>query len=112
MAIAVTTKTNQSLELRPLIAIDNVTAKLKDMGLIVAQQKTEKIILCGKQKLEEIDIETDGLKIESKKSIKYMGIYLGRNLNITTRIEKLAVEANKPLEMDYDKHRWTQGAIT
>ncbi|XP_030754182.1 uncharacterized protein LOC115880977 [Sitophilus oryzae] len=63
--------------------------KLDEMGIELATNKTEMVILAGRQKMEEVEFSWCNTNIKSTRAVKYMGVWLDKDARMTTHIRKL-----------------------
>ena len=71
--------------------VEQLTEKLSSMGLKLAEQKTEIVILEGRRKFTQIQIRVGETQINSSPAAKYLGIQLDKDLKMTTHV-KVAVQ--------------------
>lgn len=88
LAVIVTAKTKEELEERTERAVRKVQRKLKDMGISLATKKTELLVLSGRQKIKELSISIEREKISSVPALKYMGVWIDKDLRMTVHVRK------------------------
>lgn len=87
LAVIVLGRTLVELENRATAAVLTVKETIEDMGLRIAQAKTEAVILYGGRRLMEMKIPmSDEQHVTTSEKIKYLGVMLGRNLRYTYHI--------------------------
>ncbi|XP_066157699.1 uncharacterized protein [Euwallacea fornicatus] len=98
LSVIVCAKDRETLEDRTVRAVSRVTAKLTEMGLNVSQAKTEVVMLSGRRKLRNFQIEVDGNALRSTEMVRYLGVYYGRDRNfgghVRTIIERTTAKVN------------------
>lgn len=66
-----------------------VTDKLNGMGIKLAIAKSEILVMVGRQKLTNLSLNVEAVNIESKPEVKYMGIYLDKEVTLTTHVKNI-----------------------
>ena len=66
---------------------------LKNMGLHLAAQKTQMVILEAIRKVKTAEIRINEDVITNSESVKYLGVYLDKNLRMTTHVKKTVEQA-------------------
>lgn len=97
LAIITTAKTGTLLEANTKLAVIETTNVLHNLGLEVAVQKTELLLLNGRRTLKEMTITIDDTTITSKSVIKYMGLYIDKDFHFKTHIRNTTVKAKNAL---------------
>ncbi|XP_030766317.1 uncharacterized protein LOC115890278 [Sitophilus oryzae] len=62
--------------------------KLDEMGIELATNKTEIVILAGRQKMKEVEFSWCNTNIKSTSAVKYMGVWLDKDARMTIHIRK------------------------
>ena len=91
VALVVEGRTAEEIKDKAEYCVEQIIEKLKKMGLRLAEQKTEVVILEGRRKLQEISIKVGTAEIKSCQSAKYLGIHLDKDMRMTTHV-KLATQ--------------------
>ena len=81
IAIVPITKTVIEAEDKTNAAIQNVGAWLDEPGLTLAAHKTEPVLISDQKIVEKMEVTVGGIRIESKRAIKYLGVIRGDRLN-------------------------------
>lgn len=86
LAILTTAKTRDILENRTALAVIETKKVLYDLNIQIAVNKTELILLNGRRKITNLIINIDDPIIYSKNALKYMGIYIDKDLKFNSHI--------------------------
>lgn len=78
-------------------ALHNITEWMQAKGMRLAPHKTEAVILIAGRKTKTIQVNVDGVRVNSRESVRYLGVHLDRNMTMGTHIRKVAEKANKAL---------------
>lgn len=89
IAIIVSHKDPTALKCKAEYAVDKIVQKLNDMGREVASHKTETLILAGRRKLREFQINVEGTQIQNQAAIKYLGVYIDKDCKMTTHVRQI-----------------------
>ena len=73
-------------------AIERVTQKLRMMKLQIAPEKTEAVLLVSKKGCKELTLDVQGQKIATKDHLKYLGVWLSKDLSMKYHIEEAAAK--------------------
>lgn len=95
LAVVVRSDSAAELECRSEFAVSEVVEKLGHMGLCVAQSKTELVLLAGRRKILNMQINIESCIIQSKNLVKYLGIYINKDLSMTEHIKKTTEKATQ-----------------
>lgn len=96
LAIVTEGKSMEEIKYKAEETINIVKEKMKEMGLSIAEQKTEIVILAGRRKLREIEIEVSPDKsVREINAAKYLGVCLDKDLRMTEHIHKQSSKADK-----------------
>ena len=93
LAVLVSGKRENEIIDKMEYAIVQISEKLKEMKLELATQKTEVIILEGRRKMKNIEINVKQNIIKSVPATKYLGVWLDKDLKMTTHIKKISERA-------------------
>lgn len=93
LAIVVTGRTAEQLEDKAQYAVNSVLHKLRDMGITTATQKTEMVLLAGRRKITQMKIKIQEDELNTSQWVKYLGVYLDKDLRMTTHVTKVAEKA-------------------
>lgn len=94
LAIMVTGKTRQKATGRAGRIADEVIDKLQSLGLTVAAEKTEVVMLRSKRKKAPLSVLVKGQKVYTAESIKYLGVWLSRDLHLGKHLKETADRAD------------------
>ncbi|XP_046681455.1 uncharacterized protein LOC124368194 [Homalodisca vitripennis] len=75
-------------------AILRVGCHLEELGLVLAPQKTEAIIMAGRRRLHPITFLVQGSGITPKTKEKYLGIWLDKSRTFIPHVEETARKAS------------------
>lgn len=70
-------------------AIEKIKDWMGIRGLELATEKSEAVVLVGRYRLKEITIKTENEEIRTTENIKYLGVVLDRNMNMTAHVAYL-----------------------
>ena len=73
-------------------AVKKVIERLQNIRLELAAEKTDVVLLVGPRGKEEITINVEGTRITSKRSVKYLGVLLSRNMHMGPQVERAAAK--------------------
>lgn len=93
LAIIVTKKKISKLKWLAEYSMGLIIRKLEDMGLEVATQKTEMVMLVGGYNTFNFEILVEGCTLRAKQQIKHLGVYVDHNYRMTKHVEIRAAEA-------------------
>lgn len=98
VAVVATGHTKYLLEDAANGALAVVSGWMKKNGLTLAANKTEAVILTTKRGYEILTFMVDGVIIEPKESVQYLGVSLCRKLRFRHHIQSAVVKANKTVD--------------
>lgn len=78
VALVATVEETYTLEKMLSTAAKQVVTKLADIGLELAAQKSEAIVITGKRQHNEMTIDVNGTRILAGNNIKYLGIQIDK----------------------------------
>lgn len=79
-----------------------VLSNIKRLGLEIAVQKTEIVCFVGRRKLDRLPVlEIDGVRIESKRQMKYLGVILDDKLSYVPHLDYLEGRVSKVVRAIY-----------
>lgn len=93
VALVVTARTEDELVTKGGAAIRMFHRVLDQLGLELAPQKTEVIVMAGRRRLESIQFDVLGHRVDPKDSVKYLGIWLNKHRKFGDHIKKAAAKA-------------------
>lgn len=77
--------------------LSNIIGWLRTKDLSLAPQKTEMVILAGGRTIKETEVVVEDVVIRSQESIKYLGIYLDRNMRMAYHVKSITEKATKAI---------------
>lgn len=95
LAILVTAKTRVKLRGMANRAINQVLVKLSEMGLEIAHQKTEAVMLVSRRDQLQMELTVGGHTVQTIDAVKYLGVWMARDMRMLTHVQKAAIKANK-----------------
>lgn len=95
LAVVVKSRSAAELEFMSEFAVGEVVERLGHMGLCVAKTKTELVLLAGRRKISNMQINVENSVIESKNMVKYLGIYINKDLSMTEHIKQTTEKATR-----------------
>lgn len=95
LALVVRGKNKPELEGTANYALDRMIRKLDHLHLQIAAEKTEIVLLNSKRNVTEITVRVQDQEITSKPHVKYLGVWLSKNLNMKHHIEQAAAKGTK-----------------
>lgn len=85
----------ESLEKNINRTVKKIIDWMNDHKLEIAAHKTEVVLLISKRTCNEITVKVDQVRIKSKESAKYLGVYLGKDLSMAEHTRKAVEKAGK-----------------
>ena len=95
VAILIEGRTEDEVRDKAEYAVEQARSKLVQIGLALAEEKTEVVILEGRRKFTNIQIRVGNTLVSSTPAAKYLGIYLDKDLKMTTHVKKTVEKALK-----------------
>ena len=95
LALVVRGKNKPELEGTANYALDRMIRKLDHLHLQIAAEKTEIVLLNSKRNVTEITVRVQDQEITSKPHVKYLGVWLSKNLTMKHHIEQAAAKGTK-----------------
>ena len=95
LAVMVTAKHAHMLQNRTNITLHRIAQWMETHYLEVAPEKSEAILLIGKKRSPQINIQYNGHKIHIKKTVKYLGVILDQGLRGTAHVVAASAKALK-----------------
>ncbi|KAL4108033.1 hypothetical protein QTP88_018291 [Uroleucon formosanum] len=89
----ITGQTTEILEAATNEALRAVSRWLDENGLTLSKNKTEAVILTTKRAYEKPRLQIDGIPIEVKEKLRYLGVELSQILGFRKHIEKVSAGA-------------------
>ena len=97
IAVVVTARSKTDLENCANITLIKIRRWLSDKGLTLADEKTEVLLISGKRKVECINLSIGNTRIQSKNSLKYLGVMLDARLSFASHVYFLCGKSLKIL---------------
>lgn len=96
LAVTVTGKHQLELENKTRMAMKIIKNQLVDLNLQVNTENTEAILLSGRRKIPALAIAMeDDWTLRMSGALKYLGVYLGKDLNWATHVNETTGRAEK-----------------
>jgi hypothetical protein len=95
LAVLVTAKTEQELMSLANYALERVVGWMEEIGLKLAVQKTEAVLLVGKRRPGNVKFQIGGEEILPATSLKYLGVRMDRAMTFVPHVEEVAAKAEK-----------------
>lgn len=95
IAMTIIAPDEETLMWKANTALLKVANLLERKKLQLAPEKTEAVVLTSKRKLSEIQFEIDGVMINPRESIRYLGVWLDKRLSFNAHVEKVAQKAER-----------------
>lgn len=93
IAIVTTAGTLEDLTEKFTYTITYVEEQLTEIGLSVAKQKTELVILYGPRSLKQIEINVSNSTISSNTHAKYLGVYFDHHMSFRKHVQEIQKKA-------------------
>ena len=93
LAVVGTAKTGAILQHKINTALADLKQWLTTRHLEVAHDKTEVVLLSGRRRLKEITVTMGDSNIRSRKSLKYLGVYFGKDLRMSEHVRLTTMRA-------------------
>ncbi|ENN79697.1 hypothetical protein YQE_03860, partial [Dendroctonus ponderosae] len=71
-----------------------ISKKLNDMGIRIAPEKTEIILVAGRRKIRTAEVSIGGEIIVTQEAAKYLGVYMNKNMRMTAHVQKTVNKAH------------------
>ena len=91
IAIVSAAKTVREIEEKMDTAIRNVGEWLDESDLTLAVHKKEAVLISGRKIVEKMEVTIGGTRIESKRSMKYLGVIIDDKLNCKEHVKYISV---------------------
>lgn len=95
LAVLVAGKTTAKVTGRANRVASEVVDKLSSLGLTIATDKTEIVMLSSKRKTREVAFKIKDKDVSSIESAKYLGVWVSRDLNLGRHMNETASKADK-----------------
>lgn len=95
LAVVIRGENADEIERNATWAIRRIENWMAEKRLKLAEHKTEMVILWGRRTIKTLTIEMDNQQIKSQRSLKYLGIRLGHNMNMVDHVKAAAEKAEK-----------------
>lgn len=94
-AIVVKAKTEDLLTVNTNIALGRLQRAINKKQLQVEKTKTEAVILYGARSLKSLRFEIDDVIIETRNSLKYLGVHFGKDGNMMEHVKQTITKCEK-----------------
>lgn len=74
-------------------AIRRIILILSELGLELAPQKTEVVVMAGRRELDPVNISVAGHVVAVKEAAKYLGVWLHKNRSFTEHVRQATMKA-------------------
>ena len=95
LAVVARAKKQEALKRNVEEAVERVREKLQELGLELAAQKTEAVILAGRRLYTNDMIRVGEADILTKPWIRYLGVVIDKDARMTKHVENVAAKAAK-----------------
>lgn len=97
IALLIGANDSKTMTHRGNLALSRTQTALNELGLDLATQKTQALILTGKRTAvaEDISFTLNDTRIKPKREVKYLGLVLDPDLNFKAHAEKTCLKATK-----------------
>lgn len=92
LGILITAKTEAGIRIRANDALQRIAEWMARMRLDLAPEKTEAILFTGKRIIKDIPLTLQGVSIEWKTEVKYLGVVLDKHLNFGRHLEEASAK--------------------
>lgn len=79
LGIVVTGRSARELVSRTNEVLARVVAKMEELGLEIAREKTEAVMLSSSHQVKEVTLSVGGVDVITSETVKYLGVYISRN---------------------------------
>lgn len=93
-AVVVVAKDKEELKRKTEHALERARRKIEDLGLTIAAEKTEAVLLCGRRKITEMNIKIGERTITTSRAIRYLGVWFGKDGSHAEHIAKTTRKAS------------------
>lgn len=80
LAIVIVARDEDVLKRRANKSVKRVMERIEKNGIALVPKKSESVLLIGRKKVQKIDIQIGGSTLQTSESLRYLGVYLQRNL--------------------------------
>lgn len=95
LALIVTAREEAVLEARANEALDRVAGWMEDHLLELAPEKTEAVLLIGRKRCRDLQLELRGHRIKPQREVKYLGVMLDRGLTGSAHVSYVTKKVAK-----------------
>lgn len=95
LALIVTAGTKEDVISRTNLVLEQVRRQIQRIGLQIAPEKTEAVLLHTRRNTPMIRLQIAGTVLETSDSLKYLGVWLQTNMKGATHIKKTVEKAEK-----------------
>lgn len=99
LAVVVTAKSGEALERKAGYNVNKIIERIGEMGLKVAKTKTEMVLIEGRRKVTKCEIQLGETMVTSVRSMKYLGVWLDKDLRMTEHIQKISEKAQNKISL-------------
>lgn len=99
LAIKVEARTVESLQIRTEDAYERVARWLRCNNIALEPTKTEALMVCGRRHIPTLALNLEGTLVRTKRTVKYLGVWLNRSSNYADHAREQAVRANQKTNM-------------
>lgn len=92
LALIVKGQTEEEVRACAVWAIESTMRRIESMGLQIATQKTEAVLIAASRKTKSLQFIVRGEYLRTSDSIKYLGVWISTNMSMATHIEKVAAK--------------------
>ena len=95
LAILVTAKHLDEIEMTANESVEIVKGWMDSVGLALAEQKTEVLLVSGRKKMEKATVKVGLHAVESKDEIRYLGVILDNRMSFNSHVRYACEKAAK-----------------
>lgn len=95
LALIIRGCSSELIKLTVELAVKTVLTKLTSLGIELAPEKTEALIMHAPAQIKELDLTVDGHTIKAKGTMKYLGVWLERGGRCCRHIEEMSTRAER-----------------
>lgn len=98
LSILILGKNEEEIETKAREVITLISGWMREKQLKIAPEKSELIVLSGKKKCRPLDIDINGVKLQEKNQVKYLGVVLDKSLKFGHHLEYVCEKAGKTIK--------------
>lgn len=95
LALVAVAKWKEEVKEKIETSIWRVNEWMEQEGLKIAPEKTEAILLIGRRRMDPLELDVMGARIETTSTIKYLGVTLDRGMTFAPHVKEVAARAAK-----------------